>query len=235
MQSYIYMSNMVKAMRRDGEVWLGMAQEIMVEPGRKMKSLGPQGEMDTVELARPVLNTDTGETEYENDLSQAKFDVIATVGPSSSSKRQATVRNLMGMMQIAPDPETQQVLGSMIMMNMEGEGIEPVRDWFRKKLLRLGVVEPTEEEAKELAAAAQAQQPDPQAMLLQAAAMEAQAKALKAEADTGLSVAKTQQAQADTAKTLADIDIAERDQALKAAKVMADAISARAAPAVYQG
>jgi len=105
MQSFIYMSNMAKAVKRSGEIWLSMAKDILVEPGRKMKAVGVQGELSTVELGRPILNEETGEIEYENDLSNAKFDVAVDVGPSSSSKRAATVRSLMGMISISQDPQ----------------------------------------------------------------------------------------------------------------------------------
>jgi len=179
MQSFIYMSNMAKAVKRSGEIWLSMAKEILVEPGRKMKAVGAQGELSTVELGRPMLNEETGEIEYENDLSNAKFDVAVDVGPSSSSKRAATVRSLMGMIQLSQDPETRVVLTAMAMMNMEGEGIWEVRDFFRKRLVQMGVIKPTEEEAAEMALAMQNQQPDPNALYLQAAAAEAQAKAVR--------------------------------------------------------
>jgi hypothetical protein len=68
----------------------------------------------------------------------------------------------------------------MAMMNMEGEGISEVRDFFRQKLIRMGVVQPTEAEAEEMMAAMQNQKPDPNAVFLQAAAEEATAKAAKA-------------------------------------------------------
>jgi hypothetical protein len=110
--------------------------------------------------------------------------VIADVGPSSSSKKRATVRALTGMLQITQDPETAQVLTAMAMMNMEGEGISDANAYFRKKLLRMGVVKPTDAEAEELMAEMQGQQQDPNAMYLQAAAEEATAKAAKARADT---------------------------------------------------
>jgi len=151
MQAFIYMSNMAKAVKRCGEIWLSMAGDVMVEPGRKMKGVGEQEELRSIELGRPIL-TEAGEVEYENDLSKAKFDVAVDVGPTSSSKRAATVRALTGMLQIAPDPETQQVLAAMAMMNMEGEGIGDVRNFFRKKLLRMGVIKPNEQEQQELAA-----------------------------------------------------------------------------------
>jgi hypothetical protein len=223
MQSFIYISNWSKAVKRCGEVWLEMARDVYVEKGRKMKTVGGQDEVDSVELMRPVLG-ENGEVETENDLSAATFDVNVDVGPSSSSKRQATVRALMGMIQITQDPEIAQVLQSMAIMNMEGEGISDVRDFFRERLLRLGVVKPTQEEAmrlmEEQMQAQQAQ--DPNAIFLQAAAEEAIAKAARARADTVRTVADSELIRAKTVETLAKVDLDTTKQALETAQTVND-------------
>ena len=226
MQTFIYMSNMSKAIKRSGEIWLSMARDVLVEQGRKMKSIGSGGELSTIEMVKPILNVDTGQVEYQNDLSRAKFDVTVEVGPSSSSKRQATVRALIGMIQLSPDPETQQVLTSMAMMNMEGEGIAEVRGFFRKRLIRMGVVEPTEQEAEKLMTEMQAsQQPDPQAQYLQAAAMEAQAKAGQAQANTEYTLARAEETRAKTVETLAGIQQKERTNVVNTAKALQETVA----------
>lgn len=214
MQTFIYMSNMSKAVKRSGEIWLSMARDVLVEEGRKMKSIGPQNEMQSVELAKPMVN-EKGEIETENDLSEAEFDINVDVGPSSASKRAATVRALTGMASLTDDPETKQVLGAMAMMNMEGEGITEVRDYFRKKLLRMGVVKPTEEEQQTMAEEQANQQPDPNSQYLQAAADEASANATQARAKTILTVAQADETKAKTMKTLADVDSSEQRQAME--------------------
>lgn len=211
MQAYIYVSNMAKAIRRCGEIWLSMAKELYVEEGRSMKTIGSQDEVDSVEIAKPVIG-DSG-IEHENDLTKATFDVAVDVGPTSSSKKNATVRSLTAMLPLVPDANDQQVISSMIMLNMDGEGISEVRDYYRQKLVRMGVVDPTEEEKQQLIAEQQNQQPDPNTQYLQAAAAEAQSKAMKAQADTYLTAAKTEQTKAETAKTLSDMKIGQRDSA----------------------
>lgn len=205
MQTFIYMSNMSKAIKRSGEIWLSMAKDVFVEPGRKMKGVTEDGSVTSVELMRPKM-TQEGEVELENDLSEAKFDIVVDVGPSSSTKRQATVRALTGMMQITQDPETLQVLTAMSMMNMEGEGVEDVRDFFRQKMIRMGVVKPTEEEAQALQAEMANQKEDPNSIFLQAAAEEAVAKAAKARADTVNVIADSELKRAKTAETMANLD-----------------------------
>jgi hypothetical protein len=211
MQTFIYMSNMAKAVKRCGEIWLSIAKDIFVEQGRKMKSVASNGKMESVELMKPVVNEE-GEIEYENDMSDAEYDVEVTVGPSSTTKRQATVRALTDMMTLTQDPEMTQVLSAMAMLNMEGEGIEDVRDYFRKKLLRMGVVRPTDTEAQEMAAEAQNAQPDPQAQYLQAASEEAIARASKAQADSILAVARAEEARAKTTETLSKVSTTDQDR-----------------------
>jgi hypothetical protein len=227
MQTFIYMSNMSKAIKRGGEIWLSMARDILVEPGRKMKAVGAGGELSSIEMGTPILNVETGEVEYENDLSNAKFDVAVDVGPASASKRSATVRALLGMIQLSPDPETQQVLTSMAMMNMDGEGIGEVRGYFRNKLIKMGVIQPTEQEGEKLLAEMQAaQQPDPQAQYLQAAAMEAQAKAGQAQANTEYTLARAEETRAKTVEVLAGIQQKERTNVVETAKALQETVAA---------
>jgi hypothetical protein len=206
MQTFIYMSNFSKAMRRCGEVWLSMAKELYVEDERTMKVIDVTDTVDSITLMTPAIS-EIGEVITENDLSKASFDVDVDVGPSSSSKRSATVRALTGMMQITADPEMQSVLGSMAMMNMEGEGISEVREFFRQKLIRMGVVKPTEAEAEEMMAAMQNQKPDPNAVFLQAAAEEATAKAAKARADVVKTIADAELTQARVLETGASTEL----------------------------
>jgi hypothetical protein len=205
MQTFIYMSNFAKAMKRCGEIWLSMAKELYTQDKRKMKYVMKDEKIKSVELMRPMVKDDV--LYYENDLTKANFNVAVDVGPSSSSRKSATVRSLTGMLQITDDPETKQVLLATAMLNMEGEGISDVRDYFRKKLVRAGVVKPTETEIQAMQAEAQNQQQDANTIYLQAAAEEATAKATKARADTVETLASAGLKRAQTAKTLSDAGI----------------------------
>jgi len=220
MQTFIYMSNFAKGMKRCGEIWLGMAKEIYIEDKRKMKTISPTGQAGMVELMQPMIDTQSGAVVMANDLSSATFDVVAEVGPSSSSKRAATVRALTGMLQITSDPETAQVLTSMAMMNMEGEGVGDANAYFRKKLLRMGVVKPTDDEAQELMAEMQGQPQDPNAQYLQAAAENETAKAAKARADTVETVASAELKRAQTLETLGKVDQTAQDMAMTNAQAV---------------
>jgi hypothetical protein len=226
MQTFIYMSNFAKGMQRCGEIWLSMARDIYVEEGRQMKTISQNEEIGVVELMKPTVS-EAGEVVMENDLSRAKFDVNVEVGPSSTSKRAATVRALTGMMAITDDPQTKQVLQAMAMMNMEGEGISDVRDYFRKQLVRMGVVEPTEQEQEEMMIELQGQPEDPNKVFLQAAAEEAIAKAAKARADTVDTIADAEYKRAKTAETLANIDNEDQRLAVESARTISNMVTGR--------
>jgi hypothetical protein len=210
--NFIYMSNMAKAVKRCGEIWLSMARDVYVERGRKMKTVAESGDIAGITLNTPTIDEETSATVYANDLERAKFDVAVTVGPSSDSKRAATVRSLVGMLQFAQnDPEMSTVLTSMAMMNMEGEGLKDVRKFFRTRLVKMGAVEPNEEEMQAMEAELQAQEPDANAALLMAEAEKSQTQAL-------LNVARVAETEAKTAKTMADIDSQGKSDALNVFK-----------------
>lgn len=216
MQTFIYLSNMAKAVKRCGEIWLSMAKAVLVEEGRVMKARGLSGELSRVELMKPMINEKSGVIEHTNDMSKAKFDVTVEVGPSSSTKRAATVRALTNMAALTEDPETKQVLGAMAMMNMEGEGVGDVRRYFRRKLIKMKVVRPNEQEAIELKQEQDATPPDPQSLYLEAAAGAEQARGAKAQADTIKSQADADKARAETLKILQSLDTEEARVAIEA-------------------
>jgi hypothetical protein len=225
MQTFIYVSNFAKAVRRVGEVWLSMAKDVYVESGRKMKTLASNDDTTgKVELMQP--NTDeNGIVIYENDLSKAAFDVAVDVGPSSASRREATVRSLIGIMQVsAGDPETMQVLQSMAIMNMQGEGIQDVRDFFRQKLVKMGALKPTEEEAQIMAA--QSQEKSPNDLALEAMAEEAQAKAVKARTEVLETVANVDLKKAQVLETEANVKLKEAQAIAALGKTETDSMRA---------
>ena len=230
MQAYIYMSNMSKSIKRSGEIWLSMAKDLLVERGRKMKVLNAEYEASQVELGKPRLDQETGEIKYDNDLKEASYDIAVSVGPSSSSKRAATVRALTGMMQMTQDPETLTILSSMAMMNMEGEGLTDIRKFYREKLVKMGVIMPSEEEARQLLEEAQNAEPDANTLYLQSAAQNEMAKAEKAKADTLLQIARAEETKADTMKTLSEVRSQGQDRMIKAAEQIRQTAEALSSP-----
>jgi hypothetical protein len=204
-QSFIYLDNMGKAVRRSGEIWLSMARELFTEAGRKMKGVTKQNAAESVELKRPALKD--GAAVLENDLSRAEFDVAVTVGPSSDTKRQATVRGLTNIAMITQDEQTKKILLATAMQNMDGEGLSDLREYYRRQMVAMGVIDPTEEDKKRMAEEQANTPPDPNAKYLEAAAAKDLAQAKKLGADTVLSLNKAAETEVNMLKTITEFDL----------------------------
>lgn len=201
MQSFIYTDNFAKAMKRGGEVWLSMQKDIMSKEEHSAPIIKSDGTQDFVKMNTPGLAAD-GRTTTINDPRKGKYGVVADVGPSFNSRRDATVRALLGLLQTlaVTDPQTASVLAATAVMNMDGEGLEDLRKFFRRKLVQSGAVTPTEEEKKELAEAAASQPPDANNIFLLAEAKKAEALGNKAHADALYSLVNARKAAAETKK-----------------------------------
>jgi hypothetical protein len=199
MQAFIYMSNFAKAMRRCGEIWLSMAKEIYADDGRKMKGIGMMGELSSVELGAPIIKD--GKLSKRANLGEADFDVTVDVGPSFSSSRQATVRGLTGLLQMTNDPQDQKILSSLAMMNMEGEGLSDVREYKRKELVAMGVLEPNEEELAAMAEAQGQEQPSAQDQYLMSETVKNAAETAEHKATTRLKEEQARKTAAETERT----------------------------------
>ncbi len=218
MQTFGFMANFARAHETSGIIWLSMAKDIFTEDGnqgRKMKAITNQNKARQIELFRKVIDPKTKAVRMENDFSRAKMDIVVDVGPSSSTKRQATVNSLTNILKFAIEPETQSIITSMIMMNMEGEGVSEVREFFRNKLVQGGVLKPTEDEAKALATAAQAAQNQPptaEEEFLQSEASKNESEVMKNMASIGKTIAEAGKAEAQTAEIIEGIDRADRTE-----------------------
>jgi Phage P22-like portal protein len=184
MQTYIYISNLQKAMKRSGEIWLRMKKALCVENGRSVKAIDKDGKQKYLKLNEEGLDEKTGSPIKNNNLTAADFDVSVTFGPSTVSKRAAVVRAVTGLLQMVQDPETQQVLTHAAIANIEGEGLGSISEWSRKKMVQMGAETPNDEDKKEMDAMRTNQKPDPQAVFLENEALRSAALAEKAKADT---------------------------------------------------
>lgn len=224
---FLWHDNFSLALTHCGRVWLEMAKDLYVEEGREMIALDAEGKESKVTLGE--LRTDDGGEYRLNDMS-GKYNVVVDVGPATKTRQDATVRNCLGIAQVAqglPDPAAAALIGTAMVgtaiLNMEGEGIDGPRNAVRKLGLQQGWVEPSEEEAQELAAQQeqQGQQPDPNVIAAQAQMVLAEAEQTKAqvaliEAETKrlTAEANAEKAKAQTAALLAGIDRDDRKQVL---------------------
>jgi hypothetical protein len=212
LQSFIYVSSFQRAEKFAGTVWMSMAKEIYVEQGRKLRGSSAEGQPEIIELQKRKIDPKSGAAYISADFPSADLELEVSYGPTSTNKRTSTVRDLTGVLTIVKDPETASIIEALILMNMDGEGMSETRGYFRKKLLALGAVEPTDEERAQIEAA-QANKPEAaNDAYLRAAAENEVAKAIKARADTLLALAKAEEARAKAASIGADVDRSDVDQ-----------------------
>jgi Phage P22-like portal protein len=220
-KTFVYTSNHAKALKRTGVIFLGMVKALLTEEGRKVKGIGKSGESKVFTLFKQSADVDTKAVTMSGDTTKAdKLECVVDVGPSSTSKRASTVRALTGMIGVTQDPETLKILNSAVMLNMEGEGLEDMRPYFRKQLVQMGALEPNEEEKIAMAQAQANAKPDPNAVYLEAMAR-------KADADGQLSMAKIEETKAKIMQLLDGVETANVQQVI----ALLDAMNQPAVPA----
>lgn len=183
-QSFIYMDNFAKSMQWCGKVWLSMAREVYGSD-KPMRILLEDGTDDMALMNGAVIDRQTGQQVALNDLSVGMYEVTVDVGQSFASRRDSTVRTLTTLLQgIPPQHQYYSLIMGMIIDNIDGEGIDDLKEYNRQQMLLSGAVKPRTPEEKAMvqqAQMAQAQQPDPNMVAAQAQAMLAQAEMLKAQ------------------------------------------------------
>lgn len=199
MKTFIFMDNMKKAMRQSGVIWLSMAKDLYIEAGRKMRTIGKDGTESRAELMEPAMKKD-GTPYLKNDLTSGNYDVTVDVGPAFTSKRDKTVRGLIGVLQFVEDPSMKAAILGMALQNMDGEGMDDLRAFSRKGLVAAGVIKPTDEEKAELADQQANQQPDGQNAYLLANAQELMSRIPANQAKAVQTLAQANQAQATAIK-----------------------------------
>lgn len=211
-QAYIYLDNFSKTIAHVGRIWLSMAQDVYDEESREMAGVGHDDTDSKVVINKPTIKD--GALAYENDMQGGKYKVTVDIGEAFSTQRDKTIKRLLNLVPMIQDPQQQAALLNTILSNQDGEGMHDLSRYARKNLINMGIVEPDEQEAKEMQAAQQAaanQPPDAQTQYFEAEAAKALAGAEKAKADTQKTIAETDETRATTAQKLFDIEQSQRE------------------------
>lgn len=206
-KSGIYLDNMRQSVECEGEIYVGMLSDVYVEEGREVETMSEDGD-DGTEKLMEMYTDHRGAPNVRNDFSRGKYKAIVSVTEATATRRDKTVRSALNMAEIAlsaQDMEFGQACIITAVMNADGEGIEDLQSYARKRGLQIGLIEPNEEEAAQMKE--QAQQPDPATILA-----EQQGKALMAQAEKDLADADKKRAEipltkAKTIETLTDAGV----------------------------
>ena len=211
-KSGIPLDNMRQSVQCEGEIYLGMSREVYWEPGREVETMDEEGG-DGVAVLHEAFTDKQGVFRIRNDIARGKYKVVCSVTEATATRRDKTVKSCLNtatVAQAAGDTELATVATLTAVMNQDGEGMNDLQSYARKRLVSMGVVQPNEEEQRQMEEAQANQQPDAtqQALLAQAQEFEASAalkgaQAEKAIADTKLSGAKAVETLASAAQKAA--------------------------------
>lgn len=201
-KSGIYLDNIRQSVERGGEIYLSMAQEVYADKGRKVSTMSEDGGDGEAEIKQMVADG-----RVINDLTNARYKVVVSVSEATATRRDKTVKSMLATAEVAiraQDVETAQAAVLTAVLNQDGEGIEDFHKWVRKRALSIGLVEPTEDEARAAAEAAENAEPDPMAEVAKAEAVRLQTEALDNQAQIEERKANAALKRAQTIKTLND-------------------------------
>lgn len=204
-KSGIYLDNMRQSVQREAEIYLSMAREVYYEPGRVVETMDEEGG-DGEAVLYEAFTDSQGVYRIRNDIARGKYKAVCSVTEATATRRDKTVKSCLNtatVAQAAGDTELATVATLTAVMNQDGEGMNDLQAYARKRLVSMGVVAPNEEEQRQMEEAAQNQQPDATQQALLAQAQEFQASAKLKEAQIGKTIEETKLTSAKAVDTLA--------------------------------
>ncbi len=207
MHTFTIMDNISSSMRRLGECFISIAEEIMTD-NRKVLSVSEDGTEKEVQINQ--IEYKDGKIQTKNKVSSKGIEVYSDVGPSFQSQRRETIEFLKELATVLPegDPRTNAVLSGII-DNMDGVGLQPIKDFNRKQMLLSGLVDPNGDDEEEFLAEAQQANQEPQGMekLIESQTALNFAEAQGRQATNIDKIASAEKKQAEAAKIIQSIGI----------------------------
>lgn len=171
--NFDFLDNLAFAMKYDFEVTNDLISAIY-DTERQIRIIGQDGAEKVVMINRPIIDEQTGREVTLNDMSQGRFDVAVTVGPSYTTQRMEAAEALSNMMS---DPSPMGLIAKAGFIEaLDAPGMDHLKKAARKFLIQQGLIEPGEDDEPP-----QPQQPDP-GQIAEAEKNAAQAKNYNAQA-----------------------------------------------------
>lgn len=234
LETYVFMDNLATAMRRDGEIYSSIVNDIYDVP-RTVSMTLEDGSEKEVQLMAQVIDFQSGNSVTLNDV-RGRYETYTDIGPSFQSMKQqnrSEIADLLTKVQQGT-PEYQMLLLQYFTL-LDGKGVEMMREYANRQLVTMGLKKPeTPEEQQWLAEAQQAQQgqQDPNSLIAQAQVIAAQAEAERARNETAQTQIKAftaqqdaQESQANTVYKLAQARNIDSDAVMKAIKLLNEVAS----------
>ena len=126
--SYLYIDNFARAVRHTGNIVNDLIPHIY-DTERTIRIMGEDGKIDVLEINKSKgLDPKTGETAFERDITVGSYDVVATVGPSYTTRREEAKEGMIAFVQAAPET------GALILDKIAKAQDWPMADDIAKRL-----------------------------------------------------------------------------------------------------
>jgi hypothetical protein len=207
LSTYVFQDNLATAMRRDGQIYASMVNDIYDVPRTVMTTL-PDGSEKDVQLMSEVIDYQTGQSVVLNDV-RGRYETYTDVGPSFQSMKSQNRAEILELLAKVPQgtPEFQMLMLQYFTL-LDGKGVEIMREYANKQLVTMGLKKPETPEEIQMVQQAQQQPQEPSPEMVQA-----QGVLLTGQADL-------QKAQNDQARIQVDAFKAQTDYQVAAAKVV---------------
>lgn len=201
--TFLYMDNLAEAVCQAGRILVDMIPRVY-DTQRTIRILGEDGKEEFAQ----INVTDPATGQKFNDLSVGRYDVVPSVGPSFSTRREEARESMMAFFQA--QPQAAAIAGDIVAKTMDWPGAEEFAKRMRRMALMQGMIEPDQQNPDDMKIVQgmqqQGQKPDPNALLAQAEMEKAKAAQMKAQSDAMIAVEKLK---TDRAKIMLDAMRAE--------------------------
>ncbi|HBU6131199.1 TPA: portal protein [Enterobacter cloacae] len=182
LETYVFQDNLATAMRRDGEIYQSMVNDIYDVPRQVMMTL-EDGTEKQVQLLTQAVDYQTGTVVTLNDI-RGRYECYTDTGPSFQSMKEQSRAEIQELLAKVPPgtPEWQMLLLQYFTL-LDGKGVEMMREYANKQLVMMGLKKPETPEEMQMVAQAQQQpkEPSPEQTQAQGVLLQGQAELLKAQ------------------------------------------------------
>jgi hypothetical protein len=182
LETFVFQDNLATAMRRDGEIYQAMVNDIYDVPRQVMMTLEDGSEKE-VQLLTQAVDYQTGTVVTLNDI-RGRYECYTDTGPSFQSMKEQNRAEIQELLAKVPPgtPEWQMLLLQYFTL-LDGKGVELMREYANKQLVTMGLKKPETPEEIQMVQQAQQQpeQPSPEQTQAQGVLLQGQAELLKAQ------------------------------------------------------
>lgn len=182
LETYVFQDNLATAMRRDGEIYASMVNDIYDVPRNVMMTL-EDGSEKQVQLLTQVVDYQSGQVVTLNDI-RGRYECYTDVGPSFQSMKDQNRAEIQELLAKVPPgtPEWQMLLLQYFTL-LDGKGVEIMREYANKQLVMMGLKKPETPEELQMVQEAQQQpkEPSPEQIAAQGQMLMGQAELIKAQ------------------------------------------------------